>query len=374
MPDPFTMAFGPGILRPSARSTQRVAVNRLAASAVLAALLPAVIVPAAAVAASTKAGHHSACQPSNTVLHADVVPVHGLTPQQVTNAAAIINAGAAMHVPQRGQTIAVMTALQASSLMAPTHELALRDRLAGLFGVGTAGKPVQTRTDPATSARTFYRGLLAVTGWKNLPPTLAAHAVQHNLDPEAYAGSWSQAVSVVDKLTTGSGPAGLRNLAARAQAVADCDAATVRGRFAINGGTPYVGFFSPTVLDNRALYYAQHGGNGWFEACQHFVAVLDGRPRSGYSTALDAWETFEAAGVAHPVTTADGVSPPVGAWLYYRDSTNPAGHVVVYLGNGQIVSTDVFGRGRVGIGPASAITDGPWHMQYLGWAAPWGQE
>jgi hypothetical protein len=47
---------------------------------------------------------------------------------------------------------------------------------------------------------------------------------------------------------------------------------------------------------------------------------------------------------------------------------------VTYLGNGQIASTDVFARGRVGVGPAKAITDGPWHMQYLGWAAPWGRE
>ena len=103
------------------------------------------------------------------------------------------------------------------------------------------------------------------------------------------------------------------------------------------------------------------------------VAVLDGRPHSGYSTALDAWQTFQAEGVAHPVTGKDGVAPPIGAWLYYRGS-NPAGHVVTYLGNGQIASTDVFARGRVGVGPASAITDGPWHLEYLGWAAPWGRE
>jgi hypothetical protein len=148
----------------------------------------------------------------------------------------------------------------------------------------------------------------------------------------------------------------------------------VGGEFSVNGGTPYVGPFSATVLDTRALDLAQNGGSGWFDRCQNFVAVLAGRPHSGYSTALDAWQTFEGAGVAHPVTSDDGVAPPVGAWLYYRDSTNPAGHVVTYLGNGQIASTDVFSRGRVGIGPASAITDGPWHMQYLGWAVPWGNE
>src|ERR1700712_4653169 len=163
----------------------------------------------------------------------------------------------------------------------------------------------------------------------------------------------------------------MQNLAARAQAVADCEAATIGGRFALNG-VRYVGPITPTVLATRALDLAKNGGSSWHDRCQNFVAGHDGRPPSGYSTALDAWQTFEAHGVAHPVTSSDGVAPPVGAWLYYRDSTNPAGHVVTYLGNGQIASTDVFGQGRVGIGPASAITDGPWRMQYLGWAAPWG--
>ncbi len=177
---------------------------------------------------------------------------------------------------------------------------------------------------------------------------------------------------MINGLTTGTGAAGLANLAARAQAVADCEAATVRGRFSSDSLTPYVGPFPPNALDSRALDLAKNGGSGWHDECQHFVAVLAGRASSGYSTALDAWQTFEADGVAHLVTNPDGVTPPVGAWLYYRDSTNPAGHVVTYLGNGEIASTDVFSNGRVGIGPASAITDGPWHMQYLGWAPPWG--
>ncbi len=318
------------------------------------------------------APHPSACKPSPTVLHAAVAPVSGLTPNQIQNATAIINAAAQLHVPERGQTIAVMAALEASSLSNPPAGQAQGAGPLGLFGRGPGQTSGATPSDPTASAQDFYRALVQVKGWENMPPTLAAHAAQRNLDPEVYAQWWPEAVRVVNALTTGTGAAGLRNLAARAQAVADCMAATVRGRFAVNGATHYVGPFAPAVLDSRALNFAQHGGNGWFDRCQAFVAILDGRPYSGYSTALDAWQTFEANGVAHPVTSADGVAPPVGAWLYYRDSTNPAGHVVTYLGNGQIASTDVFGQGRVGIGPASAITNGPWHMQYLGWAEPWG--
>ena len=320
------------------------------------------------------APHPSACKPSPTVLHAAVAPVRGLTPQQIRNATAIINAAARFRVPERGQTIAVMTALEASSLTSPVAGQTHGNGPLGLFGQGTDQTSQESTSDPTASAQDFYRALVQVKGWQNMPPTLAAHAAQRNLDPEVYAQWWPKAVSVVNALTTGTGAAGLRNLAARAQTVADCMAATVRGRFAVNGATQYVGPFAPTVLDNRALDFARHGGNAWFERCQAFVAILDGRPYSGYRTALDAWQTFEANGAAHLVTSSDGVAPPVGAWLYYRDSTNPAGHVVTYLGNGQIASTDVFGRGQVGIGPASAITDGPWRMQYLGWAAPWGNQ
>lgn len=327
-------------------------------------LLVPMVVGMVVVAAPASAEKSGACTPSPMVLKAVAAPVRGLSSQQVFNATAIINAAAKFHVPERGQTLAVMTALEASSLGDPTSRQSDDTGRVGLF---------EGRLDPTASAQDFYRALKQVEGWQNMPPTLAAHAAVRNLNPDLYARWWPQAVRVVTALTTGTGAAGLANLAARAQAIAKCEAATAHGQFAVDAGTPYVGLFPPAALNSRAQDLAVHGGDGWFDRCQHFVAVLAGRSSSGYSTALDAWQIFEAGGVAHLVTAPDGVTPPVGAWLYYRDATNPAGHVVTYLGNGRIASTDVFTRGRVGVGPASAITDGPWHMQYLGWAAPWGK-
>ena len=343
--------------------------NRLAVSALVGPLLLSALVSPG----SSHPGNGGACRPSPMVLKALAAPVKGLTSQQVDTATAIINAAAKPHVPERGQTIAVMAALEASSLGSPTGGAA-QGTAAGLFGPSADQGSKASQTDTTASAQTFYQALKQVKNWQNLPPTLAAHAALRNLDPDVFARWWPQAERVVSELTTGSGVAGLANLAARAQAIADCEAATVRGRFTVGGATGYVGQVPAADLDNRALELAAHGGSDWFDRCQNFVAVLDGRPHSGYNTALDAWQSFESRGVAHLVTSADGVAPPVGAWLYYRDGTNPAGHVVTYLGNGQIASTDVFGRGRVGVGPAKAITDGPWHMQYLGWAAPWGRE
>jgi hypothetical protein len=341
--------------------------NRPTVSALIGSMLLPLVTGAAYGAGPARSP--GACKPSPTVLKAIAAPVKGLSAQQVQNATAIINAAAKLHVPERGQTIAVMAALEESSLGQPSGRTASTSKL---FGRGPQPDSA-TQGDPAAAAQAFYQALTHVKGWPNLPPTLAAHAAQRNLDPEVYARFWPEAVRVVNALTSGTGAAGLANLAARAQAVADCTAATVQGRFSVNGGTPYVGPFSAAALDSRALDFAENGGSAWFDRCQNFVAQLAGRPHSGYSTALDAWQTFLSAGVAHPVTGDDGVAPPVGAWLYYRGS-NPAGHVVTYLGNGQIASTDVFARGRVGIGPAAAITDGPWHLQYLGWSAPWGRE
>ena len=353
---------------PCRQAPSRVAVNRLVLSAVV---LPLVF-QGAVTTGHPHAPSSSACEPSNTVAVAAAVPVPGLSTAQVENATAIINAGAHLRVPERGQTIAVMTALEESALQNLPAPGARHTDALGLFQQRSDQGSESARLSPTASAERFYQALTKVTGWKNLPPTLAAHAAQRNLDPNIYAAYWSRAVTVFNGLTSGSGAAGLQNLAARAQIIANCEAATAHGQFAVNAGTRYVGPLSPAVLVIRALAFAARGGNGWFDRCQAFVAILDGRAYSGYSTALDAWQTFEAEGAAHPVTRSDGVAPPVGAWLYYSDNTNPAGHVVVYLGNGRIASTDAFGRGRVGVGPASAITDGPWHMQYLGWATPWG--
>lgn len=363
----------------------RVAVNRLATNAVACVALLATtltVTGSAAHASGTSAGAskhtRASCAPSHLVVRAEPVAVPGLSTEQVDNAVAIINAAASLHVPQRGQTIAVMTALESSALKtsttpsSPQAGASSAPGATGLFGSAVAAVGT-VAANPVDAALGFYRALTGVKNWENLTPTLAAHAAQRNLDPNAYATYWPRAVALVDKLTSGTGIAGLRNLAARAEQVARCNAATLRGRFDSNSSLAYVGQFAPAALDARALDFAEKSGAGWFDRCQSFVAQLAGRPFSGYRTALDAWQTFEAEGVAHPVTSNDGVAPPVGAWLYYQDSTNPAGHVVTYLGGGKIASTDVFGHGRVGIGPASAITDSPWHMQYLGWAAPWGQ-
>ena len=42
-------------------------------------------------------------------------------------------------------------------------------------------------------------------------------------------------------------------------------------------------------------------------------------------------------------------------------------------GNGKVLSNDVITPGKADIVPMSDMTDGRWHLDYQGWAAPWGQ-
>lgn len=189
------------------------------------------------------------------------------------------------------------------------------------------------------------------------------------------------------------------------------DSATISGRIADHplvvattvavevedaGGRGSGGNFRPSPIDHVGPYnraellarmqrFVNANGTGqldpffnsqsgsWHAACQHFVANLSGRAYSGYATANAGWAFMVSSGAAHPAGSSDGMAPPPGAWLYY-DNAGPYGHVTVYLGNNQVAGTDTWGDGTVNYGPASDITNGRWHLTYLGWAAPWGQE
>lgn len=313
--------------------------------------------------------------------------------QQVSNAAAIINAGAQMGVPAQGQRIAVMTAIGESTLQVLGYGDAAGPDSRGLFqqrGNGAWGS-LQDRMDPAKSASSFYRALLKVSGWQSMEPSLAAHAVQHNADPYHYERFWSQAVDLVSKISTGAGAGPDGETAGAIPGVVDAvgpdgesaDPSTTAGcgggAFSTNAAAGYVGPYNVAQLLARAQQFVAAGPSDpffgsvstWYRACQHFVANLSGRATSGFTTASSAWAHFTAIGTAHPAAGVDGMAPPPGAWLYYS-GVGAAGHVAVYLGNGQVAGTDTWGRGRVGIGPASDITSGKWHLTYLGWAAPWG--
>jgi hypothetical protein len=124
-------------------------------------------------------------------------------PQQLANAAAIINAGRAMGMSVRDQTIGVMTAIGESSLTVVDHGDTAGPDSRGLFQQRANGAwgTLADRMDPTTSATNFFRALSGVGGRDAMDPTSVAHAVQRNADPQYYAKYWDSAVAIVTQLT-----------------------------------------------------------------------------------------------------------------------------------------------------------------------------
>ncbi|QHC21442.1 C40 family peptidase [Streptomyces sp. GS7] len=125
------------------------------------------------------------------------VPGLDVPAEQVPNAKAIQATGVAMHIPARGQIVALATALQESGLRNLTY--GDRDSL-GLFqqrpsqGWGTANEIL----DPVHASTKFYEALEKVSGWQSLSLTQAAQAVQGSGFPEAYA-KWEPLATALQK-------------------------------------------------------------------------------------------------------------------------------------------------------------------------------
>ena len=125
---------------------------------------------------------------------------------QVGHAATIVTVGAGLGVPRWGWVVAVATAMQESSLHNLGHLGNRNDHDSlGLFQQRPSqgwGTPAQI-LDPAYAATAFYRRLLQVPGWQQLPLTEAAQQVQRSAYPDAYAKWQAEATALVDVIATG---------------------------------------------------------------------------------------------------------------------------------------------------------------------------
>lgn len=139
-----------------------------------------------------------------------------ITPEQMGNAVTIVNTGKSVGVPEQGWVVALMTALQESTLRNLTYGDA--DSL-GLFqqrpstGWGTPEEIL----DPVKSSQAFYGeadhtsnpGLMDIPGWESMPLGQAAQEVQRSAFPEAYA-KWEPDARLLVAQITGTVPAGGR--------------------------------------------------------------------------------------------------------------------------------------------------------------------
>lgn len=122
-----------------------------------------------------------------------------LGPEELANARTVIGVGKGANIPEQGQVIALMTAMQESKFVNYTTPVD-HDSL-GIFQQRPStgwGTPEQI-TDVATSSKSFYGvapfgsnpGLLQIPDWQNRPPGEVCQAVQVSAYPDRYA-QWEQ--------------------------------------------------------------------------------------------------------------------------------------------------------------------------------------
>lgn len=178
-------------------------------------VLPAlgVMGPAVAIAALTAAMPGWAglgggfCQTPGSAVDPATVPagpIAGYGHDQLVIAATIMNKAAEMGLSRQAQQIAVMTGMGESSLQNLDHGDAVDNTTIGVFQQGEDYGPRSARLDPPTAAGAFLTRLIALPGWETMTPTLAAHEVQINADPNHYTPFWEPAGEVVTALA-GSG-------------------------------------------------------------------------------------------------------------------------------------------------------------------------
>ena len=147
------------------------------------------------------------CSPTGSSVSVDAsqlpkVAVAGYEGEQLKNAALVINAGKALGLSGRGQTIGVMTAMGESGLRVLDYGDGPGPDSRGLFQQRDNGAwgTYPDRMNPTTSATNFFTALEKVSGLEQLEPTTAAHRVQRNADPFHYQSYWAAAVEVVAAL------------------------------------------------------------------------------------------------------------------------------------------------------------------------------
>ncbi|WP_344442858.1 C40 family peptidase, partial [Kitasatospora nipponensis] len=180
----------------------------LAAAGPLMLAIPVLVAAAGSAAASCSSGVVQAVDTSAVAAQVkaildggdrSTVAVSGLDnpAEQVPNAETIQATGVAMHIPVRGQIVALATSLQESGLRNLTY--GDRDSL-GLFqqrpsqGWGTAAQIL----DPVHASTEFYSALQKVSGWQSMTVTQAAQTVQASGYPDAYA-KWGPLATALQK-------------------------------------------------------------------------------------------------------------------------------------------------------------------------------
>ncbi len=99
--------------------------------------------------------------------------------------------------------------------------------------------------------------------------------------------------------------------------------------------------------------------------CDHVMGLAYGWAHSGSTTAHAHWLAVPAA-----QKHAGDRSVPAGGLAFF--SNGGAGHVMISIGGGTFISTDINGSGTLG-NTTIATVESKWGEHYDGWTEPWFQ-
>ncbi|GAB3239031.1 hypothetical protein GCM10027447_38720 [Glycomyces halotolerans] len=156
---------------------------------------------AATAAENLSAAHEAAQAAAEAAEPEEPQPVGGLDEAQMANAIAIIEAGRDKGFDRDGWVVALATAMQESKFknyanvnVPASYDYAYQAEGSDHDSVGlfqqrpsSGWGSVKELMDPKTSASKFYGSLGKVKGWKDMPVTEAAQAVQISAFPDHYA-------------------------------------------------------------------------------------------------------------------------------------------------------------------------------------------
>ncbi|KFG71449.1 NlpC/P60 family protein [Streptomyces mutabilis] len=304
--------------------------------------------------------------------------------QQVSYAKVIDQAAKKADLPGRATLIALMTAMQESTMQNLDHGHA--DSL-GLFqqrpsmGWGTK----QQIMTPSYAAESFFLGrgtndgLVDIKGWDNMPLGDAAQKVQKSAYPELYAGhetamrklARDAGINLERGGSTTGGSGSTSNDSTPVTSENDNCAATKPGTGSAGGqftdGTQTWKLNNPRTVEEAIAWAKKNSGTGssanWYQRCLAFTAIVYGWNFSGVNYAIDHYsvvpKSMQHDGDRHP---------PAGALMYW-DTGHRAGHIAVYLGDGKVASNDILRPGYIDIVDAE-LFETKWGARYIGWTPP----
>jgi len=109
-------------------------------------------------------------------------------------------------------------------------------------------------------------------------------------------------------------------------------------------------------------YHSDYAGR-----CDHVMALAYGWSASGSTTAHAHWLAIPSAD-KYPGDS----NVPAGGLAFFSGGSTGAGHVMISIGGGNFVSTDIHGSGTFTVTTIAEIKS-KWGETYSGWAQPWFQ-